>query len=87
MYRLYLVYIFSIWTKDKSIMNAGKVVDVLFDSDNNSNWNGSDEERENWLEEGSFRMDRLSMELGKMADTLGSTYSSILFIRQCEKHG
>ena len=62
-------------------MNVGKVVDFLFDSEGNSNWNESNQESKNWLEEGSFWMDRLSVELGKMADTLGSTFSSISFIR------
>ena len=45
-------------------MNAGKFVDVLFDSDGESDWNGLDKERENWLEEDTFWMDRFSMELG-----------------------
>ena len=41
----YVVYRFFHLNKDKWIMNDGKVVDVLFDSDGNSDWNGSDEER------------------------------------------
>ena len=45
---------------------------VILDSDSDSDWNKSDEEREEGFDSESFRMDRLSMEQGKMADKLGS---------------
>ena len=63
-------------------MNATSVVSVIFDSDCDSDWNGSDEEQDSWLEEDSFRMDRLSMELGKMADTRDSVFYSMFCIRR-----
>ena len=53
-------------------MNVERVVSVILDSDSDSDWNKSDEEREEGFDSESFRMDRLSMEQGKMADKLGS---------------
>ena len=52
-------------------MNVETVVSIIFSSDSDSDWNGSEEEGEGCLEDDSLRMDRLSMELGKMADTRG----------------
>ena len=53
-------------------MNVERVVSVILDTDSDSDWNKSDEEREEGFDSESFRMDRLSMEQGKMADKLGS---------------
>ena len=50
-------------------MDAKTVVSVILGNDSDSNWNGSDEERENDAEEDSFRVDKLLMEQSKMADT------------------
>ena len=50
-------------------------VSVIIGSDSNNNWNGLDEEREDSHVEDSVRLDRLSLEQGKMADTRGSTAS------------
>ena len=52
-------------------MNVKTVISVIFSSDSDSDWNGSEEEGEGCLEDDSLHMDRLSMELGKMADTHG----------------
>ena len=60
------------WHKDKLDMNVERVVSVILDTDSDSDWNKSDEEREEGFDSESFRMDRLSMEQGKMADKLGS---------------
>ena len=62
-------------------MNAKSVNSVIFDSDCNSNWNRSNKELDSWLEEDSFRMDRLSMELGKMVDTRDSVFIRCFCIR------
>ena len=53
-------------------MNVERVVSVILDTDSDSDWNKSDEEREEGFDSESFRMDRLSMEQGKMANKLGS---------------
>ena len=50
-------------------MDAKTVVSVILGNDSDSDWNGSDEERENEAEEDSFRVDKLLMEQSKMADT------------------
>ena len=63
-------------------MNARSVVSVILDSNCDSDWNGSDEEQDSWLKDDSFRMDRLSMELGKMADTCDSVFFSMFCIRR-----
>ena len=44
-------------------MNVETVVSVIFSSDSDSDWNGSEEEGEGCLEDDSLHMDRLSMEL------------------------
>ena len=44
--------------KDKRDMDGKTVVSVILDSDSDSDWNESDEEKE----EGSFRVDKLTME-------------------------
>ena len=48
-------------------MNAESVVSVIFCRDSNSDWNRSDEEGEDCSGYDSLHMDRLSMELAKMA--------------------
>ena len=53
-------------------MNVERVVSVILDTDSDSDWNKSDEEREEGFDSESFQMDRLSMEQGKMADKRGS---------------
>ena len=53
-------------------MNVETVVSLLFSNDSDSDWNGSDEEEENYEEDDSLRVDRLAMEQGKMADTCGA---------------
>ena len=62
-------------------MDARTVVSVILGNDSDSDWNGSDEEKENDAEEGSFRVDKLLMEQGKMADTCGSFIFTISIIR------
>ena len=52
-------------------MNVETVVSIMFSSNSDSDWNGSEEEGKGCLEEDSLHMDRLSMELVKMADTRG----------------
>ena len=52
-------------------MNAENVVSVIFHSDSDSDWNRSDEEGEDCFGDDSLRVDRLSMELGKMAAQRG----------------
>ena len=52
-------------------MDARHVVSVITGSDSDSDWNSSDEERDGFLEEELFQMDRLTMEQGKMAATRG----------------
>ena len=58
-------------------MDAKTVVSVILGNDSDSDWNGSDEERENEAEEDSFRVDKLSMEQSKMADTRVSIYFTV----------
>ena len=53
-------------------MNVETVVSLLFSNDSDSDWNGSDEEEENYEEDDSLHVDRLAMEQGKMADTRGA---------------
>ena len=59
-------------SKDKLNMNVEHVVSVILDDDSDSNWNKSDEEREDGFDSESFQMDRLSMEQGRMVDKRGS---------------
>ena len=68
-------------TKDKRDMDPRSVVSVILGNDSDSDWNGSDEERENDAEEDSFRVDKLLMEQGKMVDTRGSFIFTISIIR------
>ena len=60
-------------------MNVERVVSIILDSDSNSNWNKSDEEREEGFDSESFRMDRLSMEQGMMADKRGSVVTQFSY--------
>ena len=53
-------------------MNVETVVSLLFSNDSDSDWNGSNEEEENYEEDDSLRVDRLAMEQGKMVDTRGA---------------
>ena len=64
-------------------MNVETVVSIIFSSDSDSDWNGSEEEGEGYLEDDSLRMDRLSMELGKMADTCGVLTLLYFVVRRC----
>ena len=59
-------------TLDKRDMDTRMVVSV---SDSNNNWNGSDEKREDRHIKDSIRLDRLSLEQGKITDTRGSITS------------
>ena len=52
-------------------MNAETVTSILSSSNFDSDWNESEEEEENYMEDNSLRADRLAMEQGKMADTRG----------------
>ena len=52
-------------------MNVKTVVSIIFSSDSDSDWNDSEDEGEGYLEDDSLHTDRLSIELGKMADTRG----------------
>ena len=54
--------------KDKRVMNAESVVSIITGEESNGNWNDSEEEQEDYFEEESLRVDRLTMELGKMSD-------------------
>ena len=49
-------------------MNVERVVSIILNGDLDSHWNISDEEREEGFVSESVRLDRLSMEQGKMAD-------------------
>ena len=53
-------------------MKVEHVVSIILDGDLDSDWNKSDEERKEGFDSKSFRMDRLSVELGKMANKCGS---------------
>ena len=55
-------------------MNVENVVSVLTGSDTDSDWNESEEEREDCFEDTSVRVDRLSMELGKIVNTWFRTW-------------
>lgn len=57
--------------KDKRKLNAEGVVSVLLSSHSDSDSNESDEEWEDCFEDASTCMNRLSMELGMMADKHG----------------
>ena len=51
-------------------MNAETVVSILFSTNSDSDWNGSDEKEENYAEDDSFRVDRLALEDTRDALTL-----------------
>ena len=53
-------------------MNVECVVCIILDGDLDSDWNKLDEESGSGFDSESFRMDRLSMEQGKMVDKCGS---------------
>ena len=57
-------------------MNAESVVSIITGEDSD-NWN---EEQDDYFEEESLRVDRLTMELGKMSDIRGSNF---YFISLC----
>ena len=59
-------------TQDKRDMDTRMVVSV---SDYNNNWNGSDKKREDRHNKDSIRLDKLSLEQGKITDTRGSITS------------
>ena len=61
-------------------MNAESVVSIITGEESNTNWNDSEDEQEDYFEEESLRVDRLTMELGKMSDTRGSVF---YFISLC----
>ena len=67
-------------TKDKRVMDARSVVSIITGNniDSDSDWNGSEEEDSHV--EDSMRLDRLSLEQGKMADTRGSVISLHFFV-------
>ena len=67
-------------TKDKRVMDARTVVSIITGNiiDSDSDWNGSEEEDSHV--EDSMRLDRLSLEQGKMADTRGSVISLDFFV-------
>lgn len=67
-------------TKDKRVMDARSVVSIITGNniDSDSDWNGSEEEDSHV--EDSMRLDRLSLEQGKMADTRGSVISLDFFV-------
>ena len=53
-------------------MNVEHVVCIILGGNLDSDWNKSDEESESGFDSGSYQMDRLSMEQGKMVDKCGS---------------
>ena len=53
-------------------MNVERVVSIILDSYSDSDWNKSDEEREEGFNSESFQMNRLSIKQGKMAAKRGS---------------
>ena len=55
-------------------MNVESVVSTITGEDSDSNWNDSEEEQEDYFKEESLRVDRLTMELGKMSDIRGSVF-------------
>ena len=67
-------------TKDKRVMDARSVVSIITGNniDSDSDWNGSEEE-DSYVED-SVRLDRLSLEQGKMANTRGSVISLDFFV-------
>ena len=52
-------------------MNAESIVGVLFCSNSDSNWNRSDEEREDCFGDDPLCVDRLSIKLSKMVAKRG----------------
>ena len=71
-------------TKDKRVMNAESVARHIFCSDSDSDWNGSEEEAEYCVEDDSLVMDRLTMELGKMAHTCSVLTLLYFIVRRWE---
>ena len=63
-------------------MNAETVVSILFSSNSNSDWNGSEEEEKSYLEDDSLHVDRLSMEQCKMTYTRGVLTLLYVIVRQ-----
>ena len=59
-------------------MNVERVVCIILGGDFDSDWNKSDEESESGFDSESFRMDRLSMEQGKMVEKCGSVVTRFL---------
>ena len=59
-------------------MNVRTVVSIITGNNSDSDWNDSDEEE---LREDSLLIDKLSMELGKMADTRASVTSVDFVVR------
>ena len=55
-------------------MKLKSVVSIIKGEDSDSNWNDSEEEQEDYFEEESLRVDRLTMELGKMSDIHDSVF-------------
>ena len=53
-------------------MNVERVVCNISDGDLDSDWNELDEESEEGFDSKSFRMNRLSIQKGKMANKRGS---------------
>ena len=65
--------------KDKLDMNVETVVSIITGDKSDSDWNDSSEEETRERQEDSFLLDKLSMELGKMADT-GASVTSVNFV-------
>ena len=53
-------------------MNVERVVCIILGGNLDSDWRKSDEESKSGFDSESYRMDRLSMEEGKMADKYGN---------------
>ena len=53
-------------------MNVEHVVCIILGGNLDSDWNKSDEESKSGFDSESYRMDRLSMEQGKMVDKCGN---------------
>ena len=61
-------------------MNAESIVSIITGEESDTNWNDSEEEQEDYFKEESLKVDRLTMELGKMSDIRGSVF---YFISLC----
>ena len=53
-------------------MNVERVVCIILGGNLDSDWNKSDEQSKSGFDSESYRMDRLSMEQGKMVDKCGN---------------